>query len=118
MTALHVIVQSDTLTSQGNCIDINECKKVRNCQHACVNTEGSYSCICDKGYQLASNGYDCDDVNECQEWNGGCEHGCGNIIGSYQCYCEDGHSLKNETHCEEGIECELIEISYIDIAIK
>ena len=92
----------------GNCTDVNECDKETNCQHTCVNTEGSFYCICDKGYKLASNGYECDDVNECHEWNGGCEHGCGNTIGSYQCYCQEGHQLYNGTHCETNIECDVI----------
>ena len=100
--------------STGECVDEDECDLQNMCQHTCVNTDGSFQCLCSEGYQLASNQYNCSDVNECQEWNGGCEYGCGNAIGSYQCYCENGHSLKNETHCEEGIKCELIAVSYID----
>ena len=96
------------LNVSGNCIDVNECDKETSCQHTCVNTEGSFYCICDKGYKQASNGYQCDDINECHEWNGGCEHGCGNTIGSYQCYCQEGHQLYNQTHCETNIECDVI----------
>ncbi|KAI6660780.1 hypothetical protein LOD99_10228 [Oopsacas minuta] len=97
------------------CGDINECEEVTNCTQACENTDGSYYCVCDVGYELASNGYDCDDINECQEWNGGCEFGCRNTIGSYQCYCQNGHELHNETHCEEGVECELMGESCINL---
>ncbi|KAI6647641.1 hypothetical protein LOD99_8715 [Oopsacas minuta] len=98
-----------SLHNSGECRDFDECNEETECEHTCVNTEGSYHCVCDEGYMLATtNGYDCDDVNECQEWNGGCEFGCRNSIGSYQCYCEHGYQLYNETHCEEGIECELM----------
>ena len=97
--------------STGQCIDKDECNEENNCQHSCENTEGSYHCLCEEGYKLATNGYDCDDVDECQEWNGGCEFGCGNTIGSFQCYCEYGHQLKNETHCESDIQCDIIDSS-------
>ena len=96
------------MKNSGNCVDIDECDNETNCQQSCMNTEGSYSCICDKGYQLASNGYDCDDVNECHEGNGGCEHDCVNIIGSYLCYHQDEHLVYNKTHCETNIECDVI----------
>ena len=102
------------LHSSGECKDFDECDEETNCQHSCENTEGSYHCVCEEGYKLATNGYDCDDVNECQEWNGGCEFGCGNTMGSFQCYCEYGHQLYNKTHCEESIECELIGVSCIN----
>ncbi|KAJ4700806.1 Wall-associated receptor kinase [Melia azedarach] len=32
------------------CQDIDECKGVNNCSRICVNTEGSYTCLCPKGY--------------------------------------------------------------------
>ena len=95
--------------STGECVDENECDQDTKCQHSCANTERSFFCTCPEGYELASNQYNCSDVNECQEWNGGCEYGCGNTIGSYHCFCENGHSLKNETHCETNIECDVID---------
>ncbi|XP_058255366.1 C-type lectin domain family 14 member A-like [Hemibagrus wyckioides] len=30
----------------GNCVDIDECKQLKNCSFNCFNTEGSYSCMC------------------------------------------------------------------------
>ena len=97
-----------SLYSSGKCIDINECNEANKCQHSCVNTEGTYYCSCNEGYKLSVNGYDCEDINECQEWNGGCEFGCKNTIGSHQCYCEVGHELYNDTHCKNGIQCEIV----------
>ncbi|KAI6647889.1 Fibrillin-2-like [Oopsacas minuta] len=100
-----------SLHNSGECKDFNECTEVTNCSYACQNTEGSYNCICEEGYKLAINGYDCEDANECQEWNGGCEFGCRNTIGSYLCYCEYGHQLINQTHCESDIQCDVVESS-------
>ena len=33
-------------------LDINECARDHGCNHTCINTEGSYNCICDDGYML------------------------------------------------------------------
>ena len=54
--------------------------------------------------ELDSDGYSCNDVNECQEWNGGCEFGCRNTIGSHQCYCYYNHRVTNTTHCDNVIQ--------------
>ena len=97
-----------SLHSSGQCKDVDECDEMTDCQHACQNTEGSYYCTCQEGYELNNDGYNCNDVNECQEWNGGCEFGCRNTIGSYQCYCEYGHQLYSNTNCLSDIECDIV----------
>lgn len=41
-------------------IDINECSTgTHNCAQRCHNTAGSYTCSCNSGYQLASDGRSC-----------------------------------------------------------
>ena len=90
-----------SLYNSGECNDIDECSVPQKCDHGCENTEGSYICTCQDGFKLSSDGYTCEDVNECQDSNGGCEIGCGNTIGSYQCYCEFGIQNYNKTHCSE-----------------
>ena len=95
-----------------HCSDIDECKDYTNCQHYCVNTEASFYCACNEGYKLSDNGYDCEDINECQEGNGGCEFGCENTIGSYQCYCEAWQELYDKTRCTNDIRCELVASNY------
>ena len=57
-----------------------------------VDSVGSYSCTCDRGYI----GTHCDqDVNECIRGNGPCEHGtCINTNGSYLCNCKLGYTGK------------------------
>ena len=96
----------------GHCSDVNDCIDYTSCQHTCVNTEGSFHCACNEGYRLSDNGYDCEDINECQEEIGECEYGCRNTIGSYQCYCEVGHQLFNGTNCNNDFQCELVGNSY------
>jgi len=32
--------------SSGVCADVNECAAVNQCEHDCVNTNGSYECTC------------------------------------------------------------------------
>ena len=93
----------------GECVDEDECDFYTNCQHSCVNTEGSFHCECNEGYQLADDGYSCNDINECHELNGGCEFGCRNTNGSRQCYCYHGYELLNETHCDNEILCTVVQ---------
>ena len=96
----------------GHCGDINECDETNMCRQICVNTDGTFHCACNEGYTLLDNGYDCEDINECQEWNGGCEQGCMNTLGSYQCYCVVGYQLNNKTSCNPDFQCELVGNSY------
>ena len=40
--------------------DINECSTNNGgCEHACANTDGSYVCSCNRGYELAANNHNC-----------------------------------------------------------
>jgi len=34
------------------CSDIDECQYNDTCEQICVNTEGSYQCVCEEGYTL------------------------------------------------------------------
>ena len=92
----------------GHCTDIDECMNITTCQDSCVNTEGTFHCACNEGYMLSADGYDCEDVNECEVGNGGCEFGCENTIGSYSCYCEVWQELYNLTSCTDDVTCELV----------
>ena len=49
-----------TENNERNCIDINECKANNGgCDHICTNTESSYICSCNSGYQIESDEHNC-----------------------------------------------------------
>ena len=56
-----------------NCTDINECEddSKNDCDiygapnRVCVNSQGSYTCICPNGYQMNSTSGKCEDIDEC-----------------------------------------------------
>ena len=64
-----------------NFLDINECKVMpQACKFGrCVNTMGSYRCICDNGYKTGPGGTTCVDVDECGLDPRPCEFTCHNI---------------------------------------
>ena len=66
--------------------DINECTTENGGCHrfaACINTPGSFRCICDEGF--SGDGYECEDVDECLLDPGLCENGkCFNSNGFYR----------------------------------
>ena len=48
-----------------NCIlDINECTEGP-CDHYCTNTDGSFTCSCNNGYELDDNGRSCNGMYIC-----------------------------------------------------
>ncbi|KAK1339359.1 hypothetical protein QTO34_020042 [Cnephaeus nilssonii] len=74
----------------GDCIDIDECANDTACgSHGfCDNTEGSFRCLCDQGFETSSSGWDCVDVNECELMLAVCGAAlCENVEGSFLCLC-------------------------------
>jgi hypothetical protein len=72
----------------GACVDVNECDEDGGlCDQLCVNTVGSYRCVCRRGYR--SVGDRCVDVDECKTGNV-CSHFCMNVKGSFKCKCPNG----------------------------
>uniref|UniRef100_A0A8C4LX70 Latent-transforming growth factor beta-binding protein 2 n=1 Tax=Equus asinus asinus TaxID=83772 RepID=A0A8C4LX70_EQUAS len=74
----------------GDCIDIDECANDTVCgSHGfCDNTDGSFRCLCDQGFETSSSGWDCVDVNECELMLAVCGAAlCENVEGSFLCLC-------------------------------
>lgn len=108
--------------------DMDECATQRGlCRYGkCVNSPGSFWCVCNDGYELALDGRVCtgerspsncicgninltasclsaalpSDINECAVNPGTCGAGtCLNMDGTYRCICPPGYYLHEET-CE------------------
>ncbi|XP_066128193.1 adhesion G protein-coupled receptor E5 isoform X2 [Saccopteryx bilineata] len=109
-----------------SCEDINECAppSTVTCGRFadCQNTEGSYHCMCTRGYRLVSGAAKfhnesentCEDVNECTSGQSPCHKSthCLNSVGSYKCRCRPGWKPvpgspngPNSTICEDVDEC-------------
>ena len=97
--------------------DVDECLTGNGgCEQICNNTEGSFECLCNEGYVLTANNFDCNgncttlkitlwkfciDVDECQTSNGGCAEFCNNTDGSFECSCRTGYMLAaDNANCE------------------
>ncbi|XP_068948321.1 latent-transforming growth factor beta-binding protein 2 [Petaurus breviceps papuanus] len=82
------------MTPTGDCIDIDECANETLCgNHGfCDNTDGSFRCLCDRGYEVSPAGWDCVDVNECELMVAVCGAAlCENVEGSFLCLCANDH---------------------------
>ncbi|KAK2143033.1 hypothetical protein LSH36_885g00055 [Paralvinella palmiformis] len=97
--------QGYLLLSNGKtCVDVDECE-LSPCAGHCINTPGSYNCVCSEGYMLENDG-SCTDIDECSTDNGRCQSTCINTEGSYFCACPLGHWLAPEGHqCVDIDEC-------------
>ncbi|GBP21742.1 Fibrillin-3 [Eumeta japonica] len=87
--------------------DIDECSVMPDlcAPGRCLNTFGSFRCICGLGYRPA--GDVCADVDECAARPPPCRHGCKNTRGSYECTCRSGYELDEDgAACRDVDECE------------
>lgn len=84
------------------CSDIDECQ-LQTCEgHECVNTPGSYKCVCRDGYEMLDG--ECRDIDECKTST--CEHSCLNYAGSFSCSCNAGFALSSDGRsCADVNEC-------------
>ncbi|XP_065222296.1 fibrillin-2-like [Planococcus citri] len=88
--------------------DIDECKAMSDlCKNGkCINTQGSYRCICNKGYKTDYTGTKCVDVNECLALPSPCQMICENTDGWYTCACAHGFTLnRDNSTCRDIDEC-------------
>uniref|UniRef100_A0A3B4B0X2 Latent-transforming growth factor beta-binding protein 1 n=1 Tax=Periophthalmus magnuspinnatus TaxID=409849 RepID=A0A3B4B0X2_9GOBI len=84
--------------------DIDECLRSGVCEGGhCVNSQGSYHCVCDRGYSPSPERSHCLDVDECVSSRGsvcGAQR-CENTIGSFRCLssCPPGFTVSPTGEC-------------------
>lgn len=89
-------------------VDVDECRSMPGaCEHGrCMNTMGSYRCICNPGYETDVSATRCIDEDECRQLPSPCEFTCRNTAGSYVCSCPAGYTLNVDRHsCKDIDEC-------------
>ncbi|XP_020344011.1 complement component C1q receptor [Oncorhynchus kisutch] len=87
---------------QFGCIDVDECQMNACDGNHCVNTQGSYTCKCNKGYRMVEG--KCHDIDECTETR--CPQICLNSEGSFSCHCIAGFTVSEDGHtCIDIDEC-------------
>ncbi|XP_010124943.1 PREDICTED: latent-transforming growth factor beta-binding protein 1-like [Chlamydotis macqueenii] len=92
--------------------DINECERSDLCSpHGeCLNTDGSYQCICEQGFSVSADSRTCEDIDECANGTICGSHGfCENMDGSYRCLCYQGYQDSQDGQgCTDVNECEML----------
>ncbi|CAH1247820.1 SCUBE3 [Branchiostoma lanceolatum] len=107
----------DTTGDGETCEDVDEClldagdPRCHKCVNAnCVNTPGSYTCVCKEGFHKDGDDKVCYDIDECRSDNtNDCDWVfgyCNNTEGGYECLCDPGFiSYDGGLTCEDLNEC-------------
>ena len=92
-------------SDQATCDDINECVVGHPCAGECVNTIGSFQCLCggDQIYENSTNRRISPDYSASDP----CQYQCVSGSASYQCYCQSGYNLSDNTNYDDIVECQL-----------
>ncbi|XP_031695179.1 latent-transforming growth factor beta-binding protein 1-like [Anarrhichthys ocellatus] len=85
-----------------SCRDVDECMdepELCSPHGECLNTEGSYLCVCESGFTASLDTPSCDDIDECglNETLCGPRGFCENRLGSFQCLCEQGYQESQDS---------------------
>ncbi|GMS89022.1 hypothetical protein PENTCL1PPCAC_11197, partial [Pristionchus entomophagus] len=70
----------------------------RKCSHFCTNTPNGHKCSCPRGMVLGSDGWTCEDWDECLHEGQRCSHYCANAHDGYECSCASGYELAKDRH--------------------
>lgn len=87
------LIRKDNETSKSIC----KCAfdGMKGCKATCINTIGSYKCLCNAGYRLVANRV-CTDVDECRAGTHNCDQICLNTRNGFQCGCHPGFQLADD----------------------
>uniref|UniRef100_A0A8D0HNQ8 Latent-transforming growth factor beta-binding protein 1 n=1 Tax=Sphenodon punctatus TaxID=8508 RepID=A0A8D0HNQ8_SPHPU len=91
--------------------DVDECADQSRCLRGqCLNTVGSYRCLCGNGFKHSQETDDCVDIDECANETLCGSHGfCDNTDGSFLCLCDLGYEVSpSGQDCVDVNECELM----------
>ena len=84
--------------------DIDECAtNTSRCSQKCNNTDGSFRCDCDEGYELSDDQRTCTDINECLMDAHDCQQLCMNTDGGFRCECNSGFQLNSDQNSCSGM---------------
>ncbi|NWU94351.1 TRBM protein, partial [Upupa epops] len=91
------------------------------CEHHCVVSGTTFLCMCEPGYQLAANGYSCEDVDDCAVLPNVCDQVCRNTKGGFECLCHNGYEMvdgrcRRVSHCHQAPckqKCEDVPTGYL-----
>lgn len=86
------VIPSKTAQSKGGNIQDEPVDPCVDCEHSCTSDESnSRHCTCNDGYNLAGNGKNCIDIDECKLLSPPCNGTsiCTNMPGSYECHVND-----------------------------
>ncbi|KFD53736.1 hypothetical protein M513_05441 [Trichuris suis] len=73
--------------------DEHQCLKSNmKCQQLCYDTPYGFSCSCNEGYYLQTDGRTCSAKNPCDQW-GICSQHCEAEGAHHYCYCQSGYAL-------------------------
>jgi fibulin 1/2 len=87
---------------------VNECLfNNGGCAQACTDTNTSFQCSCDSGFNLNSDRRSCTDINECSLNTDDCDQDCTNTPGSFTCSCRSGFNASNGGRTCTSYQCDL-----------
>ena len=102
------------------CLDVDECSSASACDinADCINSQGSYGCVCNMGY--TGDGLTCQDVDECSQQP--CVFDlalCFNTVGSFHCDCKEGYKGTGiTTEYYENYLTHLLPNDYFEVSVR
>uniref|UniRef100_A0A669C070 Fibulin 2 n=1 Tax=Oreochromis niloticus TaxID=8128 RepID=A0A669C070_ORENI len=99
-----------TATTTTSSFSLNPCADNGGCSQQCTAVAGRARCSCFPGFSLMTDGWMCEDVDECMTGAHSCKPSqrCVNTVGSFVCElqvtCPAGYQLRNSL-CEDIDEC-------------